>query len=90
MRLEDRNDGEYRIHAGALELRAGEGHLAAVIVVRHRIGAVKGVDIFRDIAISGGHRWLTSEQALQQAFLTGSVAIAAERHRIHAARRVDG
>lgn len=82
MRFEDRNDGEYRIHAGALELREGMGHLAAVIVVHFRKGATKGTDVFRDIAISGGYRWLTSDQALQQAFVSGNAAIAAERRRI--------
>ncbi len=81
MRFEDRNDGEYLIHAGALELRAGHGHLAAVIVVRNCTGS-KCVSVFRDVAISGGHRWLTSDQALQQAFVSGYAAIAAERHRV--------
>ena len=81
MRFEDRDDGEYRIHAGSLELRAGQGHLAAVIVNRSCDGRISEREIYRDIAVSGGHRWLTSDQALQHALQLGASAVAAERNR---------
>ncbi len=81
MRFEDRNDGEFRIHAGSLELRVGQGHLAAVIVHRSCKGDVGACEVYRDTAVSGGHRWLTSDQALQHALLLGASAVAAERRR---------
>jgi hypothetical protein len=81
MRFEDKDDGEYRIHAGALELRAGEGFLAAVIVNRSSQGRGDGHEVYRDTEVSGGHRWLTSDQALQHALLVGANAVTAERHR---------
>jgi hypothetical protein len=81
MRFEDRDDGEYWIHAGSLELRAGEGFLAAVIVNRSSKGKVGRQEVYRDTEVSGGHRWLTSDQALQHALLVGAKAVTAERHR---------
>jgi hypothetical protein len=81
MRFEDRDDGEYRIHAGSLEPRAGQGHLAAVVVHRSRDGKIDAREVYRDIDVSGGHRWLTSDQALQHALMLGASAVAAERQR---------
>ena len=71
MQFEDRDDGEYRIHAGSLELRAGQGHLAAVIVKRSRDGKIDASEVYRDMNVSGGHRWMTSDQALQHALMLG-------------------
>lgn len=81
MRFEDREDGEYCIHAGSLELRAGQGHMASVIVNRSRQGKTGVREIYRDLEVSGGHRWLTSDQALQHALMLGARAVTAERHR---------
>ena len=81
MQFEDREVGKYRIHAGSLELRAGQGHLASVIVNRSRDGKTATREVYRDLAVSGGHRWLTSDQALQRALMLGAIAVTAERHR---------
>lgn len=81
MRFEDRDDGDYRIHAGSLELRAGQGHLAAVIVNSSSDGKIGVHEVYRDTEASGGHRWLTSDQALQHALQLGASAVAAERNR---------
>ena len=81
MRFEDRDDGEFRIHAGSLELREGEGHLASVIVNLSRVGKSGVREIYRNLQVSGGHRWPTSEQALHHALMLGTHAVAAERHR---------
>jgi hypothetical protein len=81
MRFEDRDDGEYRIHAGSLELRAGQGHVAAVIVNRIRDGKIDAREVYRDMELSGGHHWVTSDQALQHALLQGANVVAAERER---------
>lgn len=81
MQFEIRNDGDYRIHAGSLETREGQGHLGAVIVGRVAGGGFDAREIFRDTAISGGHRWLTSGEALERALLMGAKAVEAERAR---------
>lgn len=81
MRFEDRDDGEYRIHAGSLELRAGQGFLAAVIVNRSRDAKNGEREVYRDTEVSGGRRWSTSDQALEQALLLGASAVTAKRHR---------
>ena len=81
MRFEDRDDGEYRIHAGSLEPRAGQGHLAAVIVYRSQGGKMDAREVYRDMQVLGGRRWPTSDQALQYAILLGARAVAVERQR---------
>jgi hypothetical protein len=92
MRFEDKDDGDYRIHAGSMELRDGHGFMAAVIVRQFRKGNPSMREVYRDIAISGGHCWLTSEMALRQAFLQGSGVVKAERDRtaVAAAPRMEG
>ena len=84
MQFEIRDDGDYRIHAGSLETREGQGHLAAVIVGRVASGRSDAREIFRDTAISGGHRWPTSGEALQRALSMGVKAVDAERARVAA------
>lgn len=81
MQFEDRKDGDYRIHAGSLETHTGLGHLAAVVVSRVASGQSGAREIHRDTAISGGHRWLTSGEALERALLIGTRAVQAERAR---------
>lgn len=82
MQLEDRADGEYRIHVGSMELRTGHGFMAAVIVGRVNYVSKTEVEIHRDIAISGGHPWLTSNQAIQQALLQGGRVVSSDRIRL--------
>jgi hypothetical protein len=81
MRFEDKDDGEFRIHAGTLEPRQGQGHLASVIVTRSLKGQVGLREIYRDLEVSGGHRWLTSDEALKHALELGARAITAEKSR---------
>jgi hypothetical protein len=81
MQFQDIDDGQYRIHAGSLEIRAGEGHIAAVIVNRSSNGKNKVLEVFRDIDIQSGYRWPTSDQALQRALVLGASAVSAERLR---------
>ena len=71
MKLDQRDEGEYRIYAGALESRLGDGYIAAVVVSR-----VRGVDrgpreAYRDDALACGHRWAQAEQALSYALGKG-------------------
>lgn len=81
MHFADLDNGEYRVHAGSMELCAGEGFIAAV-VSRHHSGQTAAHEVYRDTALSWGHRWATSEQALERALLDGTGAVKAERRRI--------
>lgn len=67
MQFEERNVGDYRIFAGALEGPRGDGYIAALIVQR-----VKGVpgaprEVMRDESLACGHRWASSSDALAYA-----------------------
>ena len=63
MKLDQRDEGEYRIYAGALESRLGDGYIAAVVVSRVR-GVERGPrEAYRDDALACGHRWAQAEQA---------------------------
>ena len=69
------------MHPGALEVRIGQGYLGAVIV-NQPCGGKPGVhEVHRDAVVCGGHKWLTSEEALQHGLLLGAAAVKAERHR---------
>jgi hypothetical protein len=75
MQFEERNVGEYRIFAGALEGPQGDGYIAATIVQR-----VKGVpgaprEIFRDESLACGHRWQSADAALAYAISKAQDAI---------------
>ena len=77
MRFEDKDDGEYRIHAGALELRAGQGFVAAVVVSRIRGALTGSQEVYRDTADS--RCWATSDEALAHALGKGAMAVRVER-----------
>jgi hypothetical protein len=62
MHFDERNEGDYRIYAGAFE--ATGGYVAAVVVSRLRGVANAPREAFRDTAISGGHRWSSPAEAL--------------------------
>jgi len=82
MLLDEYDEGEYRIYAGALESKLGDGYIAAVVVSRFR-----GVDhapreAYRDEALACGHRWERSEQALSYAVGKGREVVRSEQHRL--------
>jgi hypothetical protein len=66
-------------NAGSLEPRAGQGHLAAVIVYRSQGRKLDARAVYRDMQVSHGHRWPSSDQALQYALLVRARAVAVER-----------
>jgi hypothetical protein len=80
MQFKDRDEGEYRIHEGAMEDCTGKGFIAAVVVDRVS-GQTAAREVYRDTALSGGHKWLTSDQALARALEEGIGAVAAHRRR---------
>jgi hypothetical protein len=62
MHFEECNEGDYRIYAGALEAQGG--YVAAVVVSRWRGVTDPPREAFRDVAMSGGHRWSSPNEAL--------------------------
>ena len=75
MHFDERNVGDYRIFAGALEGPLGDGYTAAMIVQR-----VKGVpgaprEALRDESVACGHRWESAADALAYAIGKAQEAI---------------
>ena len=81
MQFATRVDGEYLIYAGSLELHAGAGFMAAVVVNRVRGVRFSEQEVYRDGALSGGHLWATSHEALTSAMIQGHRAVQRERFR---------
>ncbi|HEX6704591.1 MAG TPA: hypothetical protein VF169_07510 [Albitalea sp.] len=82
MQLDERDEGEYRIYAGALESSIGDGYIAAVVVHKVR-GTERGPrEAFRDDALACGHRWARPDQALSYAMDKGRSVVRTERHRL--------
>jgi hypothetical protein len=68
MRFHETHEGDYRIYAGALEARRGEGWTAALVVDRE-CGTTRGRrrEAFRDDSLACGYRWPTPDEALRYA-----------------------
>lgn len=80
MKLDERDEGEYRIYAGALESKLGDGYIAAVVVSRVR-GVERGPrEVYRDDALACGHRWELAEQALSYALGKGREMVRTQPH----------
>jgi hypothetical protein len=82
MHFDEREEGEYRIYAGALESKFGDGYIATLVVNRVR-GVERGPrEAYRDEALAGGHRWARPEQAGSYALGKGAEVIRTEQHRL--------
>lgn len=81
MQFDQRDEGEYRIYAGAMESKLGDGYIAAVVVSKVR-GVAAEREAFRDDALACGHRWESPKAALSYAFGKGREVIRSERHRL--------
>jgi hypothetical protein len=81
MQLDERDEGEYRIYAGAMESRQGDGYIAAVVVNKIR-GVPRPREAYRDDALACGHRWSSAQAALTYAFGKGREVIRTETHRL--------
>jgi hypothetical protein len=75
MHFDEREVGDYRIFAGALEAPTGEGYIATMIV--QRMHGVPGAprEALRDESLAGGHRWETADDALAYAISKAQEAI---------------
>lgn len=77
MHFDEREVGDYRIYAGALEGPLGDGYIAALIVQRvHGVPAPR--EALRDESLACGHRWASPTDALAYAI---SKALDAIRNR---------
>jgi hypothetical protein len=82
MTLDERDEGDYRIYAGALEGVHGDGYIAAVVVSRVRNTDRAPREAFRDEALACGHRWARPEEALSYAIGKGREVVRTERMRL--------
>ena len=75
MQFDEREVGDYRIFAGALEAPKGDGYIATMIV--QRVHGVTGAprEALRDEALAGGHRWESAHDALAYAISKAQEAI---------------
>jgi len=75
MVLDERDEGDYRICAGALGGELGEGYVAAVVICRIRGTGSGPREAFRNEALAGGYRWPSPETALCYAIGKGVEAV---------------
>jgi hypothetical protein len=82
MHFDERDEGDYRIYAGALEAPRGGGYIAAVVVKRVRGACGAQREAYRDESLACGHRWLSAQDALRYALDKARELIHRERHRL--------
>lgn len=76
MHLDERIEGPYRIYAGALEARQGDGYIAAVVVKLVEGGTHRGREAYRDDSLACGYRWASPDEALKYALARAREVIA--------------
>ncbi|MBI3367391.1 MAG: hypothetical protein HY021_02725 [Burkholderiales bacterium] len=67
MKFEQADEGGYRIYAGAMEGKMGDGYTAAMVIARLQGQAGRVAEAYRDPLLAGGHRWPTAAEALAYA-----------------------
>jgi hypothetical protein len=82
MQFHERDEGDYRIYAGALESKMGDGYIAAVVVSRVHGATHTPREAYRDDSLACGHRWARPEEALSYAIGKGREVVKTERHRL--------
>lgn len=82
MQFDETNEGHYRIYAGALEAPSGDGYIAAVVVNRLRDEGQPPREAYRDVSLSGGHRWLSPRDAISFAMARAKEVIRTEPFRL--------
>ena len=75
MQFDVRNEGDYRIYAGALEGPRGDGYIAALVVQRMQGVAGAPREALRDESLACGHRWASADAALAYAMSKAQEAI---------------
>ena len=75
MRFDEREIGDYRIFAGALEAPKGDGYTATMIVQRVHGAPDLPREVLRDEGLACGHRWESADAALAYAINKAQEAI---------------
>lgn len=86
MYFDERDEGDFKIYAGAIEVAHG-GYAAAAVVKQVR-GVPEAVEVFRDLNMSGGHAWEQPERAIQFAMRVAMDVIRARASQALTARNV--
>lgn len=81
MYVDERDEGDYRIYAGALEASNGDGYVGAVVVNRCR-GVEGPREAYRDGSMSGGYRRHDPEAALRYAVARALEVVRTEPERL--------
>ena len=76
MNFDERNEGDHRIYAGALEAQGG--YVAAAVVSRLRGIQAPTREAWRDVSMCGGHRWPSPQDALHYALARAQEVIRTE------------
>ena len=82
MHFDERDEGDYRIYAGALEAPRGGGYNAAVVVKPNRGACGAHREAYRDESLACGHRWPSPQEALLYALDKARELIRRERQRL--------
>jgi hypothetical protein len=80
MNFDEQTEGDYRIYAGALE--APGGYVAAAVISRMNIRTGKPWEAWRDLSMSGGHRWPSPADALRYAMARAREVIRSQPQRL--------
>jgi hypothetical protein len=80
--FDELTEGPYRIYAGALEARQGDGYIAAVVVSRIEGATQIGGEVFRDKSLACGHRRKSPDEALRYAATQAREVIASQPQRL--------
>jgi hypothetical protein len=82
MHFDERNEGDYRIYAGALESPRGGGYVAAVVVNRLGCSIDGPREAYRETSMSGGHCWNSPDDTLRDVVARAQELIRTEPHRL--------
>ncbi|HEX6704590.1 MAG TPA: hypothetical protein VF169_07505 [Albitalea sp.] len=77
----ERDEGDYRIVAGAVGGEFDEGFIAAVVIRRVR-GAPGPCEAYRNESLAGGYRWPSPEAAVCYAIGKGRELVTQLPHRL--------
>jgi hypothetical protein len=80
MHFDEREEGGYRIYAGALEATQATGYVAAAVISRRAVTGQR--EAWRDISMSGGHVWRSPDDALRYAIARATEVIRTEPERL--------
>ena len=79
---DQRDEGDYRIVAGALGGEFDDGYIAAVVIERVRGSRSAPCEAYRNDALAGGYRWPSAQAAMCYAIGKGRELVTQLPHRL--------